>query len=247
MTVMDVLDYIRDNFSHSLSYRWFCGVKKCGFCAMTVNGRPVLSCWEPASEKMQIEPLRNFPVVRDLVIDRSKYDAIMNEFKLQQVRKNPYPGFPEPLKHEEMKATFHAWDCIECMVCMAACTVLGRQNFKDTPAFSGFMGPAPLVQLARYELDPRDGGNRFDLLAKGRIEDCGSCNDCGNACPKEIDVLGIAIDGLRAKMVETGRYYIKGWNLIRRVPRSIRRLTKCTLNLSLGEGWKAERTKNRPQ
>jgi len=245
MTVIDALDYIRDNFSSSMAYRWFCGVKKCGLCSVMVDGRPTLSCWEPASSGIRVEPLRNFPVVKDLVIDRSKYDAIMSEMNLRTVRKLPYPGYPEPLKHEDMLASFHASDCIECLVCMAACPELPRENFQGSPASHGFIGPAPLVRLAKYELDPRDGGDRSDIVLKGRIEDCGSCNKCTEACPKEIDVLGDVIDGLRDELIASGRYYIRGWGMIRKLPRSIRSLAKCTLRLTFGEGAK-ERKDRRP-
>lgn len=236
MTVIDALDYVRDNFSSSLAYRWFCGVKKCGLCSVMVDGRPALSCWEPARSGMLVEPLRNFAVVKDLVIDRSKYDEIMLQMKPHEVRREPYPGYPEPIKPGEMLASMSASDCIECLVCMAACPVLSEQDFQGTPPFAGFVGPAPLVRLAKYQLDPRDGGDRSEILLMGRIEDCGSCNECSIACPKEIDVLGDAIDGLRNDLITRGVYHVRGWSLIRRLPRSIRKLAKCTLHLTFGEG-----------
>ena len=65
MRVLDVLDYAVDNLGLGVGYRWFCGVKRCGMCGVTVNGKAALACWEAAKEEMVIEPLANFPVIRD--------------------------------------------------------------------------------------------------------------------------------------------------------------------------------------
>ena len=73
MRVLDVLDYAAENCGVGIGYRWFCGVKRCGMCGVTVNGKPVLACWEKATPSMVIEPLANMPVIRDLVVDRSAF------------------------------------------------------------------------------------------------------------------------------------------------------------------------------
>jgi succinate dehydrogenase/fumarate reductase iron-sulfur protein len=240
MVVMGALDYIHDNYRSDLAYRWFCGVKKCGQCGVMVNGKPALACWEPVSPQMTIEPLRNFKVIRDLVVDRTKYDAIISEAKLHLERKKPYPGFPEPLQHSKMKAAFELEACIECGICMAACPTLADKHFVEKQPFECFVGPTAMVQIAKYSVDPRDEADRFDLLMKGHIEQCDSCNDCTEACPLDIDVLGTAIDGLRDDLVESGRYYIRWWGLIKKMPRWLRRLTKCKLGLTTGEGPKKQ-------
>src|SRR5687768_17288929 len=74
MRVLDVLDYAVDNCGVGLGYRYFCGVKKCGMCGVSVNGKPVLACWEEASASMIIEPLPNMRVIRDLAVDRSAFE-----------------------------------------------------------------------------------------------------------------------------------------------------------------------------
>ena len=71
MRVLDALNWIAENAATDLAYRWICGSKMCGTCAVRMNGREVLACWEAVEPAMTIEPLRNLPVIRDLVVDRS--------------------------------------------------------------------------------------------------------------------------------------------------------------------------------
>ena len=90
MRVMDALNYIRENVDSSLQYRWSCRYySKCGTCAATINGKPGLTCYEPVKDGMVIAPLANFPVIRDLVVDRSDWDSRINE-QLIGVREPPH-------------------------------------------------------------------------------------------------------------------------------------------------------------
>ena len=74
MRVLDALNWIAENKAPDLAYRWFCGTKMCGTCAVRMNGREVLACWEAVEPDMTIEPLRNLPVIRDLVVDRGPFE-----------------------------------------------------------------------------------------------------------------------------------------------------------------------------
>ena len=74
MRVLDALNWIAENGAPDLAYRWFCGSKMCGTCAVRMNGREVLACWEAVEPDMTIEPLRNLPVIRDLVVDRAPFE-----------------------------------------------------------------------------------------------------------------------------------------------------------------------------
>jgi len=79
MRVMDALNYIREYIDSSLAYRWSCRYyAKCGLCAAMLNGKPGLTCYEAATDGMVIAPLANFPVIRDLVIDRREWDRRVN-------------------------------------------------------------------------------------------------------------------------------------------------------------------------
>lgn len=195
MRVLEAIEYIAEFLDESLAYQWFCGVKKCGMCGVMVNGRPMLACWEGVQPEMVIEPLSNFPVVRDLVIDRSRYVRDMLALQPFLHRKLPYPGFPEPLSLLQMAGAAEAMHCIECMLCVAVCPAYGTE----------FVGPAALVQLAKIALDPREGWSRARLAAEvGGIAHCVSCYQCTQACPLGIGVLETCIDGLRRQVAHQG-------------------------------------------
>ncbi len=196
MRVLDVLEAIREDLGHSIAYRWLCGVKKCGLCAMTVNGKPCLTCWEPAEPEMVIEPLKGFTVIRDLVVDREECDERFLEIDpfLHRPPGRPYPGLPEPLTAGQMRRASTMMHCIECLLCVSVCPVSGEN----------FVGPAALVQLARWAFDPRDGADRAALAVAGGIAECADCGDCTTACPAGIPVKEMAIAGLRELCAREG-------------------------------------------
>src|SRR6185295_15936707 len=157
MRVLDALNWIAENAATDLAYRWICGSKMCGTCAVRMNGREVLACWEAVEPEMTIEPLRNLPVIRDLVVDRAPLDRKVESLEPWIERTEPYAGFPERLSHKDMKSASKALDCIACMACYSACPVVGLGDLTN------FAGPAPLVQLGQTALDPR---NSSDILAR---------------------------------------------------------------------------------
>jgi succinate dehydrogenase/fumarate reductase iron-sulfur protein len=194
MRVLDALIYVAEHFAPDLAYRWFCGSKMCGTCAVRMNGREVLACWESVEPEMTIEPLRNLPVVRDLVVDRAPYEARVAAFEPWLVRNQEYAGFPEPLTHKEMKYASKALDCISCMACFSACPVIGLGSLTD------FAGPAPLVQLAQTALDARNDPNKVaSALEHAGIFNCVSCYKCEEVCPAKIPIVSQVIEPLKAK------------------------------------------------
>ena len=114
MRVLDVLEAINEDLGVGLGYRWLCGVKKCGTCAVRMNGREVLACWEAAEPEMVIEPLRHAPLVRDLVVDRSDYEHRLMAMMPWMERLEAYAGFPEPLSTE--KCRMQTPPCTACRV-----------------------------------------------------------------------------------------------------------------------------------
>jgi fumarate reductase (CoM/CoB) subunit B len=198
MRVIDVLDYVHDTLAVDIAYRWLCSVKRCGSCAVTVNGSPALACWEPAQDEMTIEPLRGLPVIRDLVISREPFDEGLAQLDPLLDRRTEYTGFPEPLSHEVMARSSSLRDCIQCLACYAACPVVAEPG-------SGFGGPALLVALAELALDPRDGGDRTRAAHEQLgVFKCVSCYECERVCPMEIPVVADAIEPLKRKVYEAG-------------------------------------------
>jgi succinate dehydrogenase/fumarate reductase iron-sulfur protein len=194
MRVLDALNWIAENEGSDLAYRWFCGSKMCGTCAVRMNGREVLACWEAVEPEMRIEPLRNLPVVRDLIVDRSPYEQKVASFTPWIERTTNYPGFPEPLTHKQMKHASKALDCISCMCCYSACPVIRLGDLTN------FAGPAPLVQLGQTALDPRNNPEKIaDALAKTGIFNCVSCYKCEEVCPAGIPIVSQVIEPLKAR------------------------------------------------
>jgi fumarate reductase (CoM/CoB) subunit B len=146
---------------------------------------------------MVIEPLRNLPVIRDLVVDRTRYEDKVASLEPWIERREPYAQFPEPLSHKQMKDASKALDCISCMCCYSACPVIGLGNLTD------FAGPAPLVQLGQTALDPRNNPEkvRRSLELTG-IFNCVSCYKCEEVCPAHIPIVSRVIEPLKAKAAQ---------------------------------------------
>jgi len=189
--VLDALNYIKDKLDTSLSYRWSCRMGVCGSCGMMVNDEPKLTCATFLSDYLpgpiRVEPLRNFPVVRDLVI-------AMNDFmaKLQQVKPWLVREQEKPLSEGEYLQTPQQLDdykqfsmCINCLICYAACPVYGLDPH--------FLGPAAIALAQRYIRDSRDQGadERMDILSQhDGIWGCTFVGECTKVCPKHVDPAG---------------------------------------------------------
>jgi fumarate reductase (CoM/CoB) subunit B len=194
MRVLDALDWIAENALPDLACRWYCGSKMCGTCAVRMNGREVLACWEAVEPDMLIEPLRNVPVLRDLVVDRTPFERKLASFEPWIERAAPYAGFPEPLSHKDMKNASKALDCIACLACDSACPVIGPGDLTDFP------GPATIVQLGQTALDPRNDPKKVArALSRSKIFDCISCHKCEEVCPAHIPIVSAVIEPLKAK------------------------------------------------
>lgn len=197
MRVLDALNYVAEQGATDLADRWFCGSKMFGTCAVRLNGREVLACWEAVEPQMTIEPLRNLPVIRDLVVDRTPYENKVASLEPWIERTAPYPHFPEPLTHKQMKEASKALDCISCMCCYSACPVIRLGHLTD------FAGPAPLVQLGQTALDPRNDPYKVKRsLALTGIFNCVSCYKCEEVCPASIPIVSRIIEPLKAKAAQ---------------------------------------------
>src|SRR5262249_18363040 len=125
--ILDALNYIKDGLEGSLSYRWSCRMGICGSCGMMVNGEPNLTCaaflTDYAPGPVRVEPLRYFPVIRDLVIDMSDFLAKLKKSKPWIVRQDEKPlAEGEYLQTPEQLEPYRQFSiCINCLPCYAAC------------------------------------------------------------------------------------------------------------------------------
>ncbi|HUF31362.1 MAG TPA: succinate dehydrogenase/fumarate reductase iron-sulfur subunit [Gemmatimonadaceae bacterium] len=189
--VLDGLNYVKDRLDGTLSYRWSCRMGICGSCGMTVNGEPKLTCAtflaDYAPGPIRVEPLHNFPIIRDLVIE-------MGDFMRKLVRVKPWivRDAEKPLGDGEYLQTPQELDeyrqfsmCINCMLCYAACPIYGLDP--------KFIGPAAIAIAQRYNLDSRDEGGpeRLELLSEHEgIWGCTFVGECTVVCPKHVDPAG---------------------------------------------------------
>lgn len=191
MVVLDALNYIKDDVDGSLTYRWSCRMGVCGSCGMMVNGEPKLTCavflrdFRPGP--IVVEPLRYFPVIRDLVADISGFLEKLKLVKPWILREEEKP-LPEGeyLQTPEQVELYKQFSmCINCMLCYAACPVYGIEP--------DFLGPAAIALAQRYNLDSRDQGahQRLDVLATDAgVWACTYVGECTRACPKGVDPAG---------------------------------------------------------
>jgi fumarate reductase iron-sulfur subunit len=189
--VLDALNYIKDNLDGSLSFRWSCRMGVCGSCGMMVNGEPKLTCAAFLSEYLpgpiRVEPLRNFPIVRDLVVELSDFMLKLKKVKPWIIRKEDKPlSQGEYLQTPEQMDVYKQFSmCINCMLCYAACPVYGLEP--------SFIGPAAIALARRYNEDNRDHGaaERLEICSEhDGIWQCTFVGECTKACPKGVDPAG---------------------------------------------------------
>jgi fumarate reductase iron-sulfur subunit len=189
--VLDGLNYIKDHLDGTLSYRWSCRMGICGSCGMTVNGDPQLTCATFLSEyapgTVRVEPLRSFPVIRDLVVEIGDFMRKLTSVKPWLVRKEEKPvSEGEYLQTPEELDDYKQFSmCINCMLCYAACPVYGLDP--------EFIGPAAIALAQRYNLDSRDQGavERLEILSRhDGIWGCTFVGECTKVCPKNVDPAG---------------------------------------------------------
>lgn len=189
--VLDALNYVKDQQDGSLSFRWSCRMGVCGSCGMMVNGTPKLTCAAFLSDflpgPIRVEPLQFFPIIRDLVVDISDFLQKLKKVKPWIIRKEDGPlEAGEYLQTPEQVDAYKQFSqCINCLLCYAACPIVGLE--------AGFVGPAAMALAQRYNLDSRDqgAGERMDILSNhDGIWGCTFVGECTTVCPKHVDPAG---------------------------------------------------------
>jgi len=187
-TVLDVVTFIQRELDPTLAYRYACRVGMCGSCAMTVNGRARWTCRTHVDsvaqgERLEIAPLRNLPVVRDLVTDMTeffdKWAGAHGRFRGSATRKDEFAQVPPGSPARQLADA--GIECIGCGVCYSSCDVVAWN-----PAY---LGPAALNRAWTLVNDARDTGNRARLAAVAGDAGCHACHthmSCSERCPKQI-------------------------------------------------------------
>ena len=201
-TVLDVVTHIQRRIDPTLAYRFACRVGMCGSCAMTVNGKPRWTCRTHVAkvargDRLEIGPLANLPVVRDLVTDMSIFfDKSMRakgQFEPTATRADDFARV-QPASAAR-RAADAAIECIGCGVCYAACEVVAWNP--------DYLGPAALNRAWTLVNDVRDGARRERLSAVAGDAGCHACHThetCTERCPKKLSPTA-AIAGLKRETV----------------------------------------------
>lgn len=204
--VLDALNYIKDRLDGSLSFRWSCRMGVCGSCGMMVNGTPKLTCAAFLEDHLpgpiRVEPLRFFPIVRDLVVALDDFMRKLSKVKPWIVRAKEKPlAEGEYLQTPEQLDTYKQFSmCINCTLCYAACPIYGLEG--------SFVGPAAVALAQRYNLDSRDQGatEREEILShEGGIWECTFVGECTKVCPKDVDPAG----AIQQYKVSSALYWFK--------------------------------------
>ena len=209
-TVLDVVTYVQRHLDTTLSYRFSCRVGMCGTCAMTVNGRARWSCRTHVTQVVgsdgiiEIAPMANLPVIKDLSTDMSlffdKWARAKGRFQGQQTRHDNFARVRPDSRGR--RAADAGIECIGCAVCYASCDVVQWRP--------DFLGPAALNRAWTLVNDIRDTAQTERLQAVAGDAGCHSCHSqgsCTEACPKGLAPT-LAIAGLKrtvARAVVKGR------------------------------------------
>ena len=205
MTIVDALYYIKEKLDRTLSFRVSCRMGLCGSCGMVINGKPRLACETQVlhlnSDRVYLEPLYNFPPIKDLATDLGGFFNKQRTIKPYLIRhdiiEQAYPTREYSQSMEEWNNYIQFAQCITCGLCYAACPT--------TATNPDYLGPQALTNLYRYIADSRDEGT----IERIRIADdengvwgCHLATGCSEVCPKGVDP-ALAIQLLRKEVLKS--------------------------------------------
>ena len=207
MTVLDALLKIKEEIDHTIVLRYSCRMGVCGSCGMIINGMPRLACQtqiaEVATEAnpvVTVEPLKNHPVIRDLLTDFTRFFEKHKKVKPYTIRKDieerEKGDFEYEMTPEEHYNIYEYTLCISCGLCYSACPVVASTD--------RFLGPQALAYMWRYVADPRDEAWKERLELIDTDEGPFSCHyaaSCSAVCPKMVDPAA-AIQRLRSALLK---------------------------------------------
>jgi succinate dehydrogenase / fumarate reductase iron-sulfur subunit len=207
MVVLDCVHQIQATQAGDLACRWNCKAGKCGSCSAEINGKPRLMCMTrmddtrfiTPGEPVLLEPMKTFPLIKDLVTDVSwnyRVNKLIPPFK---------PGPPEPdgtwrMAQEEVDRVQEFRKCIECFLCQDVCHVL-REHDKTSGELFG--GPRFMIRVASLDMHPLDTVNRLELLKDTlNIGLCNITKCCTEVCPEHIHITDNGIIPMKERVVD---------------------------------------------
>jgi succinate dehydrogenase / fumarate reductase iron-sulfur subunit len=188
-TVLEAILEVKKHFDHSVAVRYSCRQATCGSCGMIINGKPRLACFTKISELdsnvVTVEPMNNFPIIRDLAVRFERLFDSHHKIKPYLIREDSEISSNEKeflQSPEEVEKYIQFSNCIKCGLCNSACPTMATD--------SSFVGPQALAQAYRYVADSRDKGkeSRLKIIDESHgIWRCHFAGSCSQVCPKGVD------------------------------------------------------------
>jgi succinate dehydrogenase / fumarate reductase iron-sulfur subunit len=206
MVVLDAIHQIQAEQANDLAVRWNCKAGKCGSCSAEINGMPKLMCMTrmnqlPTEEPITVQPMKAFPLIRDLVTDVSWNFEVKKSIKKFKPRKPDAPDGTWRMSQNDADRVQEFRKCIECFLCQDVCHVLRDHHLHDE-----FIGPRFFVYAAALEMQPLDEEDRIpDLRKQHGIGYCNITKCCTKVCPESITITDNAIIPLKERVVD--RYF----------------------------------------
>ena len=205
MVVLDAIHRVQAEHVNDLAVRWNCKAGKCGSCSMEINGKPKLACMTRLSdygdnELISIQPMKAFPVIKDLVSDVSwnyKQNKKIPPFKLGDKQN----GKDRVMYQQDVERIQEFRKCIECYLCQDVCHVLRDRGQKEK-----FVGPRFMIRLASLEMHPLDVEDRIpQIKAEFGSGMCNITRCCTDVCQEHIQITDNGIIPLKERVVD--RFY----------------------------------------
>ena len=203
MVVLDAIHDIQRTQAPDLACRWNCKAGKCGSCSAEVNGMPKLMCMTrlselPLEKPVTVEPMKAFPVLKDLVTDVSWNFRVKKKIKPFKPRPPDAPDGTWRMQQEDIDRVQEFRKCIECFLCQDVCHVL-----RDHQMHERFIGPRFLIHVAALEMHPLDTADRMEELRNEQgIGYCNITKCCTKVCPESIQITDNGIIPLKERVVD---------------------------------------------
>jgi len=222
MVVLDAIHRIQAEQANDLSVRWNCKAGKCGSCSAEVNGMPRLMCMTrmnqlPLDGPITVEPLRAFPLIKDLVTDLSSNFRAKQRIKKFKPRAPDSPDGTWRMAQQDVDRVQEFRKCIECFLCQDVCHVIRNHQLQED-----YIGPRLFVHTVALEMHPLDTENRIaDLKRAHGLGYCNITKCCTKVCPESISITDNAIIPLKERVVD------EFYDPLRRLARMLRPSAKA--------------------
>jgi len=206
MVVLDAVHQIQAEKANDLAVRWNCKAGKCGSCSAEINGMPKLMCMTrisdlPPGQTVLLQPMKTFPLIKDLVTDVSWNFSTKKKIKKFKPRPPDASDGTWRVTQGDIDRVQEFRKCIECFLCQDVCHVLREHQLKEE-----FIGPRLLVYVAALEMHPLDTEDRLSDLKKANgVGYCNITKCCTTVCPEDIVITDNAIIPLKERVAD--RFY----------------------------------------